>query len=575
MDLPGTLSPVDTAVPNRPNERVAGADPSPAIPQDDPIEAQRILCLATTLLVREGPHELAQLDELFALDRQGQSVSKLLLTRYIEGDGRLRAFDWRAWQAAIRLCQAFYQAHEHFIHHIRSTNDSNWTGYEPLVLVQMFHHRKVEFLLRFLRYKKRNAGQWRDLHAMYLASPDAGLSHRPEAHAESDPVNGTAGKLKQQYLQILLLEAMNSGQFSPREAWWAHRWFARWCSGPGLQLTRIGGGRQENLSGFAVDPSGSDGLKRVPVIADDLLYLDSSPLCAMIDQEVASLREGAAPLLGMSAAVRVGQLALLNKLAFLFAPTAPDFARRGERKAVDLTVQAIAGFPFIVDELRKEKQRQSGGSPQSATPGGEITVSSFGVQTQSRIFAGSDDNGPASLSMTALLAAIPQTWQVKDRSDSGCRMRGQVDNLNRVIPGSLIAIRDSATAPWIVSVVRRFRRLMVDHVEIGVEHLGRKPRYVKLVADSDHSLAPNVASDTVSRCFAALYLPPSDKFPIMPIKTLLLPAREFRAGSVVTLLSSNATYRMRLNEPLQQQFEFVLTSFSVVEKSGPQASTIR
>jgi hypothetical protein len=126
-----------------------------------------------------------------------------------------------------------------------------------------------------------------------------------------------------------------------------------------------------------------------------------------------------------------------------------------------------------------------------------------------------------------------------------------------------------------VSVVRRFRRLMVDHVEIGVEYLGRKPRFVKLVADHDYNLAAHAAPDAVSRCFAALYLPPSEQHPTMPIKTLLLPAREFRAGCVVTLLSSNATYRMRLNEPLQQQFEFVLTSFSVIEKSAPQAWTIR
>jgi hypothetical protein len=554
---------------------VAGERPLLSIPPDDPIEAQKILCLATTLLIQARPPELSQLDELFALERQGQSLSKQLLTRYIEGDGRLRAFDWRAWQAAIRLCHAFHQAHEHFLRCIRSLNDDNWTQREPSVLVQLFHHRKVEFLLRFLRYKKRNSGQWKELHAMYLHAHEADLSNRPEAHGESDADNRSAGQLKQQYLQILLLEAMNSGQFSPREAWWAHRWFARWCNGPGLQLTRIDAGRHESLSGFVVDLDGSEGLKRAPVNADNLLYLDSSPLCAMIDQEIASLREGAAPLRGVTTAVRVGQLALLNKLAVLFAPIAPDIERRGERKAMDLAVQAIAGFPYIVDELRKEKQRQTGGSPQFAAPGGEITISSFGAQTQTRTLAGNDDAGPASLSMTALFAAIPQTWQVKDRSDSGCRMRGQIDNLNRVIPGSLIVIRESAAAPWVVSVVRRFRRLMVDHVEIGVEYLGRKPRYVKLVADSDRNLTPDGAPDTAGRCFAALFLPPSEKLPIMPIKTLLLPAREFRAGSVVTLLTSNATYRMRLNEPLQQQFEFVLTSFSVVEKSAPQPSTVR
>ena len=573
--MTGMLSPVRTAAPYRPVQSATGAAPSPAIPQDDPIEAQRILCLATTLLVQEGPPDPAQLDELFELDRQGQAVSRLLLTRYIEGDGGPRAFDWRTWQAAIRLCQAFYQAHEHFLRHIRGANDDNWTVREDAVLVQLFRHRKIEFLLRFLRYKKRNSGHWRELHSMYGQRHEADLPNQRDADGEPDSGNRNAGKLKQQYLQILLLEAMNSGQFSPREAWWAHRWFERWCNGPGLQLTRIDGGHHEDSGGFLVDLDSSDGLKRAPVTADNLLYLDSSPLCAMIDQEMASLRQGAAPLQGVSAAVRTGQLTLLNKLAVLFAPVAADFERRGERKAIDLSVQAIAGFPYIVDELRRERQRQNGASPQTAVPGGEITISSLSMPTQSLAHGGSDDAGPVSLSMTAMLAAIPQTWQVKDRSDSGCRMRGQIDNLNRVIPGSLIAVRDSATAPWIVSVVRRFRRLMVDHVEIGVEYLGRKPRYVKLVADSNHPLTPPGSPDTVSRCFAALFLPPSEQLPIMPIKTLLLPAREFKAGSVVTLLSSNATYRMRLNEPLQQQFEFVLTSFSVVEKSAPQPSASR
>ncbi len=64
-------------------------------------------------------------------------------------------------------------------------------------------------------------------------------------------------------------------------------------------------------------------------------------------------------------------------------------------------------------------------------------------------------------------------------------MRAQIDSLNGVIPGSLIAVRESEAAPWIVSVVRWFRRLMVDYVEIGVEYLGREPRFVKLVTDCD------------------------------------------------------------------------------------------
>jgi len=34
------------------------------------------------------------------------------------------------------------------------------------------------------------------------------------------------------------------------------------------------------------------------------------------------------------------------------------------------------------------------------------------------------------------------------------------------------------------------------------------------------------------------------------------------------LLSSSATYRMRVNEAIQQQFEYVLTSFSIIGKAA-------
>jgi hypothetical protein len=220
--------------------------------------------------------------------------------------------------------------------------------------------------------------------------------------------------------------------------------------------------------------------------------------------------------------------------------------------------------------LRKNGQRQTEGISSIAAPATEKTTSALDEPTLSPILPGGGSVSPISLSITAPVDALPQIWQVKDRSDSGCRMRGQIDNLNRVIPGTLIAIRDSETAPWTVSVVRWFRRLMVDYVEIGVEYLGREPRFVKMVTDYDRDLATAEEPNSAPRCFAALYLPPSDEYPTIPIKTVLLPAREFRTDSDVTLLSSNATYRMRLSEPLQQQFEYVWTSFVVIDKLEPQ-----
>jgi hypothetical protein len=567
VNLSATLSPVQSERHDHPIKGMAGESLFHSV-QADPIETQQAICEAISGLIRDDQLEISRLDALLALERQMQPVIDLLLTQYVEGDAQIGSFEWKAWNAALRLSQSFCQAHEYFLRHIAKIANDYWTDPEPLVRVQLFHHRKVELLLRFLRYKKRTPEIWKQLHQMYRLAHERDLLNR---------LGRTIGELEQQYLQILLLEAMNNGRFSPREALWAHRWFARWCSGPGLRLSQANDSVHVESKGFVVDLGGTEGLKRLPaggtgLPAGDLLYFDASPLRAMIDQEMASLRESATLANRATPAARAGQLALLNKLAILFALNPVDIKRRAERKPVALAVQAIAGFHYIVDELHRNGQRQSEGFSSAAAPGTETTISAFSHPALSPIFPTTGNASPTAPAITGAFDGLPQIWQVKDRSDSGCRMRAQIGNMNGVIPGSLIAVRESETAPWIVSVVRWFRRLMVDYVEIGVEYLGREPRFVKLVTDCDRDVPVAEAPNFSSRCFAALYLPPSAEYPTMPIKTLLLPAHDFRTDSDVTLLSSNATYRMRLSEPIQQQFEYAWTSFAFIDEAAPLPS---
>ncbi len=568
MRLSAALSPVGSLGADHLIE-ATGARASPTVPQADAIRTQNALCEAITRLMRGGRPEIIQLEALFALERQAQPVSELLLNQYVEGDGWTRPFEWTIWHSALRLSRSLVQAYEYFLGHIWQTSDDNWTGHEPTVLFQLFDHKKVEFLLRFLRYKKRSAEQWRQLNETYRLARERTLLKRADASGEIRGRRHLMRKLEQQYLQILLLEAMNGGQFSPREALLAHQWFARWCTGPALQLGQANNRVPLESKGFTVDMSGSEGLKRTSASGAKFLYFDSTPLSARIDQEMASLRDGT--LSHQATSGSRWQLELLNKLSVLFAPKPVSIERRAERIPVSLAAQVIAGYPYIVEELRKNGQSQNQNDTMSSAAAleSEETASPSAGAAFSPIFTANGGPGPVPGSITGLFDATPQIWQVKDRSDSGCRMRAQIDNLDLVIPGSLIVVRDDEASPWIVSVVRWFRRLMVDHVEIGVEYLGREPRFVKMVPDYDGDLTTADAPDRTSTCFAALYLPPSEKHPAVPIKTMLLPAREFRAGCAVTLLSSDATYRIRLNGPIQQQFEYVWTSFAVLEKMTP------
>jgi plasmid maintenance system antidote protein VapI len=155
----------------------------------DPIETQQAICEAITELIRDGQAEISRLEALLALERQTQPMIDLLLTQYVEGDAQIGSFEWKAWNAALRLSQTFGQAHEFFLRHIAKIANGYWTDPEPLIRVQLFHHRKVELLLRFLRYKKRSPEIWKQLHRMYRLAHERDLLNR---------LGRTIGELEQQ-----------------------------------------------------------------------------------------------------------------------------------------------------------------------------------------------------------------------------------------------------------------------------------------------------------------------------------------------------------------------------------------
>jgi hypothetical protein len=161
--------------PDHPIKGMTGEALSPTTSADEIIEAQKALCETITQLARDGHPEIGQLDVLFALEREAQQVSSLLLTQYVAGDGRARSFEWKTWNAALRLSQSLFLTYEYFLQHIRQTTEIGWAKHEPWVLTQLFQHRKVEFLLRFLRYKKRSTEQWKQLHDLYRYAADRNL----------------------------------------------------------------------------------------------------------------------------------------------------------------------------------------------------------------------------------------------------------------------------------------------------------------------------------------------------------------------------------------------------------------
>ena len=531
-----------------------------SLPLQDPIAAQKLLCEALPRVISNRKPDERQLNTILVFDRHAHQISKRLLVQYVEGDAQLRLLDRRFFISAQRLSRSFAEAYQCILGPTEKSADNSCRKDISTVLIPLLRHWKVELLLRLFRYKKRNSEQWRQLHAAYQFAQAHGLLPRNPSTENAAPEQ----TLEWQFIQILLLGAMSTGQFSPREMLWASNWIESWSGLLTLQSAHASAKASVEWSGFVVALSGADGLKRFCIgETGDLVHLDTAPLMEAIDNEIATLN--AAPSAHKSGAPTHPRVrgALLSKLKMLLAPTTVQIKRRGDRKPVDISVQAISGLPQIVQVLREDTRTQAEQTARSAAQLEDITISPTSGHTRiSTSVLGAA--GLASFSIATTFGAIPHTWQVKDRSDSGCRMRGRPSDLNGLIPGSLIAVRDGEDAPWTVAVIRRLRRLMVDHVEIGLEHIGRKPRLVKMLTDC-YAISSAEPNDK-RRCFGALYLPASEKHPTMPIKTLVVPAGAYCSGSTVMLLSSTATYALRLTEPLEQQPDFVWTSFAVVDK---------
>ena len=228
--------------------RTAAEDFCRQLASQDDVVAQKLLCAEIERLVSSRAPQPHQLGALLTLDRYAMPVGRRLAARYAEGDASLRVLDRRALTAALRLCRAFVEAYEQIRSHIEQSNDDFWRGNARPVLMHLFRHRQLEFLLRLFRYKKRNSEQWRRLHEAYRFALACGAARtRTDPGGTEDSAAG-GRTLEREFIQILLLDALNTGQFSPRELLRANNLLARWSEGLTLRPAATAVTRRDRLA---------------------------------------------------------------------------------------------------------------------------------------------------------------------------------------------------------------------------------------------------------------------------------------------------------------------------------------
>jgi hypothetical protein len=547
------------------------------LPRNDAVLAQKTICDALAD-VDGGRHpSIDQVRAVLTLDRRAQKLLQALLIGYNGPSAHSHSLEKRYWKAAFDLCDSFGQAYGHIFRYTRDSAPSRgWHEYAPLLLLRMFQHRQIECLLRPFESSRSASLRWPEVHEAYQYAHTHGLLQETlQVHRIHEPEK-TPTTLEREYLHVLMLDLANGGQFSPYDAFWINRQMPRWCDALKLESVGPHGGADPDGGGehFVVDLDTPNGLVRAPAATGGLcLYLDTTPLLALISGQTAALRDVTKPARTTRAFGRGRQLTLLRKLAVIYSPKPQRISRRGERKSVALDVEVVVGLNYILRALHEDQRYHAVAAPMAVPEVEEITITAFGGYTETPVTAQFGGEGPATMGLAGKLVMPHPVWQVRDRSESGCRLHGQVADSKGVVPGALLAFRERAGIPWTIVVVRRLKKLAGHHIDVGVEYVGQDPRRVAIVGSVVGGAAPGAAPDDLEKPFFALYLPESAKHPTMPIKTLVVPAHEFEEDRCLKLRSADAVHLIRIKEPIEEQGEFVWSPFEVVERrAGERAA---
>ena len=279
---------------------------------------------------------------MLAIDQRSRALVDALLVNYSTRSAQAKPFERRYWRASLELSRSFAAALNCLLQYMRNDQSARgWREYAPAVVLRIFRHRQVEFLLRPFLNDAPIPGTWAEVHAAYQFAEAQGWSHHPIP--DKGDRDAPPSTLQKEYVHILLLELMNGGQFSPYDAFWLSRWIPHWNQVVSLKGDLIDRGPEAHH--FVVDLDSAEGLKRVsPGQLGHALYLDASPLLAMIEAEIVSLHDPLNPVRVPSSFGSSRQVKLLRKVAANYSPRPPRVNRRGERKAAASAVKAVIGL---------------------------------------------------------------------------------------------------------------------------------------------------------------------------------------------------------------------------------------
>lgn len=514
------------------------------------------------------PVDLARANAVIFLDAALGADRRQLIKQYVENVEAAPATTDRLWQALQELTQAFIFGYKAALDEaLAQPTGSRWKTIVPMLFARLIHFHGTDSKLRVFRFERWIPAKWIELHELYARAVALGMDRAPTVFGNAS-ANATQWTIEQEYINVLLMHQLNTGNLNPAELDWASAQLRAWSRRLAIDAA------PRSPEGFYVDLAGKTGLVRRTgnETRSTLRFLDTTPVAEQLERAIIALRRAADLDLTPQSVLNRQRVSILERMRPSVAPNLNADLRRDPRVAVHVSAKVRVGLNRICRELTNEGT-QAAAPAESSEASEHIEV--FAVNDGSRPRRTAYDDRDSV--MASLGAFSDPMWKVKDRSVAGLRIAASGGIGQSLSLGALVAVQQADLGDWVVGVVRRVNRVSKEDSEAGLSIIAERIVPVTLNARRDSGgLGMEVDGldvSTIGARFEGLYLPPPSR-PDRPltIKSLIVPTSEYVDGRAIILTTGRSIYTVALRNVIEQRADWTWCAMQIVEKKSRELS---